>query len=468
MDLVAVLLMTALPTLVGWALYSVGRQRARDEIEDWRRVATAVGLEDLEPVRRGVLGSTPRLTGRAGHLWVQLSTERSGNDERYRFAIGGLGHEPAGLTLHSEDLGSRVAKTLGQRELEIGDPAFDDQLYVKGSLALAQAIFDAEARLSTIRLFADPSARVWLSEGVLYYESAASQVMPPWVEQQLSLVLDVARQLSRPADVPGRLAANALRDPLPSARLAKLDTLVRDFPTLPVTRETLRSALDDASPGVRLRAAIELGEDGEGRLLDLALDHSGPEEIQAGALEALGDRLPLDAGQDVLSHALRSRRLVVAEACLAGLGQRGGSAVVTSLAKVLAVERGPLAVAAARALGASGEASGEAPLAAALDRTDEGLGVVVVEALGQVGSAAAVPRLRRVEETAGDTTLRRAARQAVARIQARLTGATPGQLSLAGGESGQLSLSADEIGRVALLESGKSHPSTGRGRRAPK
>ena len=57
--------MAALPTLVGWALYSVGKQRDRDEIEDWRRVATAVGLEDLEPVRQGVLSSTPRLTGRA-------------------------------------------------------------------------------------------------------------------------------------------------------------------------------------------------------------------------------------------------------------------------------------------------------------------------------------------------------------------------------------------------------------------
>ena len=454
MELVGVFLVVALPTLVGWALYSVEKKRIRDEIEDWRRVAAAVGLEDLQPVRKGVLGSSPRLIGRAGHLWVELWMDRSGNEASHCFAIGGLGHDAPGLTLHSEDLGSRVAKTLGEREVKIGDPAFDDQLYVKGSRALAQAIFDAETRLSTIRLFADASADVWLSEGVLHYESADSQVMPEWVERQLPLVLDVARQLSRPADVPGRLAANALRDPLPSARLAKLVTLVREFPNLPVTKDTLRAALDDASPGVRLRAARELGEEGKAQLLELALDHSGPEEIQAEALEALGDRLPLDEGQEVLSHALRSRRLAVAEACLAGLGQRGGPAVVAALTKVLAVEHGPLAVAASRALGASGEPSGEGPLVAALDRADEGLALAAAEALGQVGSAAAVSRLHRVEATASDQALRRAARQAVAQIQSRLTGATQGQLSLAEGESGQLSLAADERGRVSLPESG--------------
>jgi hypothetical protein len=52
-----------------------------------------------------------------------------------------------------------------------------------------------------------------------------------------------------------------------------------------------------------------------------------------------------------------------------------------------------------------------------------------------------------------DLGLRRASRQAIAEIQSRLTGATPGQLALADGDAGQLSL-ADEgrEGQVSLAE----------------
>ena len=85
------------------------------------------------------------------------------------------------------------------------------------------------------------------------------------------------------------------------------------------------------------------------------------------------------------------------------------------------------------------------------------------EALGQVGSSNAVARLRAVESTSKDETLRRAVREAVAQIQGRLTGATPGQLSLADGESGQLRLTEDETGRVTLHEdaSGENDPGSG-------
>jgi hypothetical protein len=42
------------------------------------------------------------------------------------------------------------------------------------------------------------------------------------------------------------------------------------------------------------------------------------------------------------------------------------------------------------------------------------------------------------------------AREAIARIQSRLTGATPGQLALSGDDSGHVSLAEDPRGRVAM------------------
>ncbi len=71
----------------------------------------------------------------------------------------------------------------------------------------------------------------------------------------------------------------------------------------------------------------------------------------------------------------------------------------------------------------------------------------------RAGTVAAVMPLR--EATARYPSygpLRRATRQAIAEIQARLAGAEPGQLSLAGGEAGQLSLAEGESGQLSLAE----------------
>jgi hypothetical protein len=52
-----------------------------------------------------------------------------------------------------------------------------------------------------------------------------------------------------------------------------------------------------------------------------------------------------------------------------------------------------------------------------------------------------------------DLGLRRASRQAIAEIQSRLTGATPGQLALADGDAGQLSLAEESVqGRVSMAD----------------
>jgi hypothetical protein len=84
----------------------------------------------------------------------------------------------------------------------------------------------------------------------------------------------------------------------------------------------------------------------------------------------------------------------------------------------------------------------------ALRSEDPPVSVAAAQALGRVGTVAAVVPLREAAEQGGD--LRRAARQAIAEIQARLAGAEPGQLSLAGGEAGALSLADGEPGRLTL------------------
>jgi HEAT repeat protein len=242
------------------------------------------------------------------------------------------------------------------------------------------------------------------------------------------------------------------REPLVTVRARCLDVLVREYPDLRVTRRALRTALGDSTLEVRVQAAKALGDEGEPTLRAIASAEDGPDDIQARAIRALGERLSPELGESILHGALRRRRLPIAEACLEALGRHRKDDIVGPLAKVLAIERGALAAAAARALGTTGRPGAEAPLIDALGRLEGSAKLEAAVALGRVASAAAVAPLRRLERASRDAALRRAAREAIAQIQERLSGASPGQLSLADREVGQLSLTEDEAGRVSLSE----------------
>jgi HEAT repeat protein len=125
---------------------------------------------------------------------------------------------------------------------------------------------------------------------------------------------------------------------------------------------------------------------------------------------------------------------------------------VEDLAPLVASTDLELAVAAAHALGsATGEAA-EAALVGALQSDADGVRLAAVESLGRMGSALAVAPLHTCnEEHRFDPPLRSAVRQAVATIQSRISGASPGQLSMAVDEVGQVSLAdTDARGQVSL------------------
>ena len=251
-------------------------------------------------------------------------------------------------------------------------------------------------------------------------------------------------------DVPQRLAENARQDPEAGVRLQNLLLLIREFPGDPGTVEALRAACSDPSPEIRLRAAKELGAEGRDVLLELA-ESLEDDAVSAEAVSPLGRELPFERTRAILDRALRRRRLQTARACLEALGRSGDAAAVDVLAKVMEQEQGELAAAAARALGATGSPAAEPPLILALQREQADLRVAAANALGRVGSAAAVLPLKEAAERSRlDRELRRATRQAIAEIQSRLQGASPGQLSLAGAEAGQLSLAEAEAGQLSL------------------
>ena len=145
--------------------------------------------------------------------------------------------------------------------------------------------------------------------------------------------------------------------------------------------------------------------------------------VSAEAVSFLGRELPFKSAKAILLNALDRRCLQTARACLEALGRETA---------------GPDA---------------EGALIQALQYDQAALRVAAAKALGRVGTAAAVlPLKEAAERFSRDRELSRATRQAIAEIQSRLPGASPGQLSLPGTEAGQLSLAQEEAGQLSLAD----------------
>ena len=375
----------------------------------------------------------PALAGRSGEVRVRIEGYRRGKYENgTKIVITGLGHGAGGLSLRREGLGTAIEKRLiGEREIEIGDPGFDDEYYVQGQAPLALAILEPETRRRLAGLLrghvavegrepVDVSAT--LVEGVLEVRVKESGFSGrrEHVPAILAEALDVARRLVAPTDVAARIAENLRVETEPGARLQAVLALAREFFPHPVTRATLLAARGDASDEVRLRSAMALGEEGRETLLDL-VGRTGTDDASAArAIEALGERLPEGLGEATLRRALDAGRSSTAQACLEALGRLG-------------------------------RAGAEGLLIEALRSRDSEVQAAAARALGRVGTVAAVPALHEATAPHGDL-LRSVARQAIAGIQARLAGAEPGQLSLAGGEAGRLSLADGEPGSLSLSD----------------
>jgi HEAT repeat protein len=463
LELVVVGLVTAATAGALWLL--AVRQRARARL--WLAAASTVGLSEVA-ITKSVQGSLS-LTGQSGTIRVRLrSTLRSARDPHYGgeeadsalvlLAIEGrkLGavcievddpeHPMGGVGLRPEDATTDFGKAFGKHEIEIGDRSFDEDFFITGAPALVYAFLDTDTRARIFRM--NYEGRFEIAGPVLRLDIPETNE-GRLLAEVVGLLLDIARRLGDRTETAQRLASNARNDLWPAVRLRNLLCLVRTFGDRPVAGETLRAACADRDPEVRLRAATALGPDGIDTLLGMAEDVGLADVWPAAAIAALGPNFTLERATTTLEFALRGKRPETARACAEALGACGPAAL-EPLVEALGVRMGLVAAAAARSLGALGMPAAEGPLIRALNGDAPGLRVAAAEALGRSGTVAAVLPLKIAAERSPDPELRRAARQAVAEIQARLPGASPGQLSLSVTEAGQLSLAEPEAGRLSF------------------
>jgi len=397
-------LLIALPVLgaagVAWNFF-----RLKQRLQVWLNAAKSCGLlvEDSSWVQ------SLQMKAREGPLKVRIE-DFPGKEGRCQIAVRAQG--PPGFY----DVRICREEWTFRAPIETGDEPFDKAFYITGPMRILFGLLDAETRRLLLKVNAEHGFRV--SHGELWagtFDYRVSGLLP--------LLLDIGRRFAHPQDA--TLSAET--------RLLKL------------------LHAPDESPQFRLGVAKELGAKGREVLVELA-ESPTDDAVSAQAVAALGRDLPIERAREILVHALRRRLIQTARACLDALPGSGAAEDVELLAKVMAREHGELAAAAATALGSTGSPAAEKPLIETLQRADQAdLQMAAANALARVGSTAAVLPLKELaERTSHHPELRQATHQAIAAIQSRLPGASPGQLSLAVAEAGQLSLAQTEAGALSL------------------
>ncbi len=426
----------ALPALFSATLAGSFVLANRQRLRFWQKIAVSCGLQVEEISSTRAWHSW--LKARAGPLEVRLVAPLRRDYSCWIVIVAPGPPGFSGVRIRSE------STRLGRHEIEIGDDPFDAAFYVLGPMRLLFALLDMETRRLLMSVNAE-SETLEIVGGELRVKTYNNQI-----DLLLPLLLDIGRRFAQPLDAAQRLAENARQDPDIEVRLRNLLLLIREFPAEPATLEVLRTACADKSPRIRLRAAKELGAEGREVLLEMA-EATADDLLSAEAVSLLGRDLPVERTRAILLQALRKRLHRTACACLDTLGHSTAAEDVETLVKVLTREKSELAAAAATALGSTGSPAAEPPLILALQAEHQDLQVAAANALARVGSTAAVLPLKELaEHTSHHPEIRKAARQAIAEIQSRLSGASPGQLSLAGVEAGQLSLAQTEAGQLSL------------------
>lgn len=365
----------------------MGIQTARRWKEALATVADELGLTYVEG---GAFAGRPSLTGVIDGVSVVLDayTVSTGKSSTTYTRLRVTPAIDPGLELNQEGLLAAVGKALGARDLEIGDPHFDQEVRVR-TRTPNRAVASLHAR-ARARARSSLATGATLDDGTWKRQRRGMVTDPEWLSGAIRSLVATAKAVAPQGSVGQSLTDMATSDPIAGVRLRALEALVAERVA---SDALLEQALRDREPRVRLCAAIALGTRG------------------AAALEGMLDQ----PGVGAEAAVARAR---------------------------LALPRGPeLQTQLEAALLAA--AQGEPPNLEAID------------ALGSIGTVAAVPGLLSLVEGAWPGGLQRRARSAVRSIQSRIEGADRGQVSVAEPAGGGVSL-ASEAGRLSAARRRRS------------
>jgi hypothetical protein len=386
----------------------------------------------------GVFG-TCTLIGDVDGCLVRAERYKSGDHLGTRVVVKSQRMDPQ-LEVHRETEWNKLTNLLGVKDIEIGDPAFDGALHVRGNVANAVAVFNFETRSFLLR---NLTSEMEVSLGQVSFEALDSTTEARSITDIIRLMVSLARRLSPSDSVPEALARNVEKDPEATVRRKSLEILLQQHPEATITSDVTRKALDDADPEIRLLAATrDKGMYGY-TILERLVAEDGDDGIRARALTELSRAYGTGVAL-ATRKALGSTGVALRRAAIRAVAHAHDVEALEALCAIPADD--PCALDCAGALEALADGRAEPALLELLANGKAEVQVAAARALGVCGTVKAVePLLARGKGLLGSD-FKQTARDAVRAIQSRLGDAEAGRLALAepAPEEGALSLPVGE------------------------
>ena len=362
------------------------------------------------------------------------------------------------LVIAYEGISSRLGKLIGGDDIETGDAEFDRVVLLRGAELRVVAICDRRVRAMIRELV---SQRGTVAQGQVRLELQGGTETFGEIVGPARAVAGLARALSERAEQPAALLLrqNAVGDPVAGVRRRALELLLRSFPGHAETRAALEALTTDPDPEVRLLATLNHDDGSAGdRLSEMALDASLTNAARADALSRLVMGKPGVGVLPVVERALADRSPRVRAVAVDAVGRAHHHPAIATLLSLATKAADPDEQRAlCDAFWRLRDPAAERVLLDLFERGGLSVRLAAARALGRVGGVSAVEPLRNAAAGLLAGELGRIAAEAVAAIQARLTHAAEGQLSVLDGpdEAGRVSV-ATAAGAVSVAMGGGS------------
>ena len=260
-------------------------------------------------------------------------------------------------------------------------------------------------------------------EGQIDVERVCELLKDPEIDVQ-NRAIDVVIKANHPETI--RYLIGVLKDENENARRAAVEVLneVGDAKSV----KHLLEAIKDSDWWVRSRAADALGRIGGRRVIDavLQLVRDQDEDIRRAAIEILNQTKDPRA-VDSLVQATRDPDWWVSERAVDALAEIGSKRAVPRLVEMLRGGNAKMLPVVVRALGKLGDGQVVGVLTPLLEHPEREVRVEAMQALATIADPASAETLRtqlKVQISAPDQTIARAAESALADLERRLSGAT--------------------------------------------
>lgn len=455
-----ILVLIAVAAMLAAGALKAERQRREQNLRAWQAAARQLGLTFSGPEStRSIGGWLNGVPLRADFRRERRGTGKTATtEEKVVFSAGGEGQIPVSLIVRKDSKLRALGRLLYGQDEKVGDVDFDESVEVSSMDAWVCAALSAEARRQ-LRSLLEQGGEA--RRGHLSFACAVGSIQDvDWLVQMLQFLSQLTRQLTvTEGTIHQRLADNARYDPDPGVRLQNLRYLADPATYAPsaLLASTARALLSDSHDGLRLVAAMQLGVEGTPVLGALAANPHVDTALRVQALRELGTR-GVPGLEPLLTQLLGPSPPELACTALSIIAARRLDSLTATVVEHTASEHEQVRVAAATALARLPSNGSEQALLRLLSDSSSEVQCASAEALGVIGSIAAVEPLLPLAERLGRAQLRQAARGAIGRIQSRLANAEAGSLSLADAHelAGAVALADGtagvRVGEVSLAE----------------